>query len=138
MFASPISILTVLAAALLHQSPVPSTAIGQNTFTPPAVVANDNRKPAGSMADGALQLKLRAADGMWRPEGDAGPALRIEAFGEAGQSLSAPAPLIRVNEGTPIVITIANDLESSLRVGGLCDRAQTGCAPVEVAPGATQ
>jgi hypothetical protein len=34
-----------------------------------AIVANDNRRPAGTLANGTLVLKLRAALGNWRPEG---------------------------------------------------------------------
>ena len=64
------------------------------------VVPNDNRHPAGTLDRGTLTLTLRAGRGAWRPEGPAGPALDIEAFGETSSSLTVPAPLIRVEEGT--------------------------------------
>ena len=40
---------------------------------------------------------------LWHPEGDAGVALAVEAFGEVSGPLQVPAPLIRVPEGTEIV-----------------------------------
>src|SRR5262245_50551567 len=88
----------------------------------PAVVANNNRQAAGMLTSNTLTLDLRAANGLWRPEGDSGPALRIEAFGEVGGTLTVPSPLIRVPAGTQIVATVHNELETPLRVHGFCDR----------------
>ena len=47
-----------------------------------------------------------------------------------------PAPLIRVVEGTTIVVSVRNDLTSPLRVHGLCARDGGACAPLDVPPGA--
>lgn len=99
------------------------------------VQPNDNRHPAGVSGDNVLTLKLRAAEGTWRPEGNAGPSLRIEAFGEEGQALQIPAPLIRVREGTLVAATIRNDLGFPLSVNGLCARNGEKCAPIDVPPG---
>jgi manganese oxidase len=104
----------------------------------PEVVANDNRQPAGALQSATLTLDLRAANGLWRPEGDAGPALRVEAFGEVGGSLMVPAPLIRVQAGTQIVATVRNELETPLRVHGFCDRGTPSCAPLEIPAGETR
>src|SRR5687767_127956 len=57
---------------------------------------NDNRHPAGTVADGVLSVSLRAGLGLWRPEGQSGPELTIEAFGEDTGTLQVPAPLVRV------------------------------------------
>src|SRR5262245_14788827 len=76
----------------------------------PIVQPNDNRRAAGTLEHGTLTLALRAGLGRWQPEGAAGPALQIEAFGEVGSSLMVPAPLIRVVEGTRIVVSIRNEL----------------------------
>ena len=46
----------------------------------PPIVINDNRRPAGVFENGTLTLRLRAGVGLWRPEGETGPAVRIEAF----------------------------------------------------------
>ena len=99
----------------------------------PPVLPNDNRRAAGTVADDAtLSLKLRAALGLWKPEGEEGPALRVEAFGEEGDALRVPAPLLRVREGTTVVVSVRNDLDVTLRVHGLCARDGQPCAPVDV------
>ena len=98
----------------------------------PTVLTNDNRRAAGAAEGNTLSLNLRAEEGLWRPEGDAGPALRIEAFGEEGNALQVPAPLIRVREGTTIVATIRNALDRTLTVRGLCARDGQPCAPIDV------
>ena len=101
----------------------------------PSVVIHDNRQPAGSLRDGALTIELRARAGVWRPEGDAGRAIRIEAFGESSSAPSVPAPLIRVREGATIAATVRNDLDHAMRVHGLCDRSESACAPLDVPAG---
>jgi FtsP/CotA-like multicopper oxidase with cupredoxin domain len=99
----------------------------------PRVLTNDNRQPAGTLADNTLTLNLRAAAGVWRPEGEDGPALQVEAFGETNADLLSPAPLLRVDEGTTIVATVRNDLDSAMQVHGLCERSSNvPCAPVDV------
>ncbi len=111
-----------------------------NTLTPPPqppIVANDNRQPAGSLADGILTLELRAQLGVWRPEGDGGRALLVAAFADGTSPPSVPAPLIRVPEGTTVVATVRNELERVLSVHGLCDRGHAPCAPVDVPAGGT-
>jgi FtsP/CotA-like multicopper oxidase with cupredoxin domain len=101
------------------------------------VVANDNRKAAGTLADGVLTIQLRAGTGTWRPEGEQGAAIEVQAFGEATAPLTAPAPLIRVPEGTEVRATVRNDLSDTLRVFGLCEHTGTACPPLEVPPGQT-
>ena len=108
----------------------PLTASASAEISP--VLTNDNRRAAGAADGNTLSLNLRAEEGLWRPEGDAGPALRIEAFGEEGGALQVPAPLIRVREGTTIVATIRNALDRTLTVRGLCARDGQPCAPIDV------
>jgi len=99
------------------------------------IVANDNRRAAGSLVNGILTLELRAQLGLWRPESDGGRALLLAAFGDGSSQPSAPAPLIRVPEGTTIVATVRNELERVLIVHGLCDRGEASCPPLEVPAG---
>ena len=121
-----------VTSALLAMTPC---LTGAATPDSEPVVANDNTRAAGTLHGDTLTLRLRAAAGTWRPEGEGKPALRIEALGEAGAALSAPAPLIRVVEGTTIDASIRNELASPLRVHGLCARDEAACAPLEVPPG---
>ena len=92
----------------------------------------------GTLDRGTLTLALRAGVGGWQPEGEAGPTLRIEAFGEVSAALTVPAPLIRVVEGTLISVSIRNDLASKLTVHGLCARDGTPCQTFDVPAGETR
>ncbi len=123
-------VLALLAADLYSAAPA-------DALPPPPVVANDNRRPAGRLADGVLSLDLRGSVGVWRPGSETGPALTVQAFGEGSSPLTAPAPLIRVPEGTQIDVRIHNQLTDPMRVSGLCDRA-AACAPIEVPAGETR
>jgi FtsP/CotA-like multicopper oxidase with cupredoxin domain len=100
------------------------------------VSVNDNTQAAGTADGDVVTVRLRAAAGHWRPEGDGGPTLRVEALGEAGKPLMVPAPLLRVVEGTTLVVSVRNDLKAPLRVHGLCARDGGACAPLDVPPGA--
>jgi FtsP/CotA-like multicopper oxidase with cupredoxin domain len=102
-----------------------------------AVSTNDNTRPAGRIEGDVLNLRLYAGVGGWRPEGPQGAPIEIAAFGEEGAGLSIPGPLVRVREGTTVVLALRNALGSALRVNGLCGRPGA-CDPVSVAPGATQ
>ena len=118
-------------AATAMPSPLPDPASA-------TVVANDNRRPAGTLDRGTLTLTLRAGRGIWRPEGPSGPGLSIEALGETSSALTVPAPMIRVEEGTKIAVSIRNDLDATLIVHGLCDRDGAPCATVKVPAGETR
>jgi FtsP/CotA-like multicopper oxidase with cupredoxin domain len=124
--------LLCIAGALFASGTIPALT------APPRerVAANDNTRAAGTQTDDVLTLRLRAAAGSWRPEGDSGPTLQVEAFGEVGAMLTVPAPLIRVVEGTTIVASVRNDLSAPVRVHGLCARDGRACAPLDVPPGA--
>jgi manganese oxidase len=102
------------------------------------VAPNNNRHPAGILDRGTLTLSLRAGQGDWQPEGTGGPTLSIEAFGETSSSLTVPAPLIRVEVGTLIVVSIRNDTDANLTVHGLCAHDGTSCATLDVPPSETR
>ena len=105
---------------------------------PAAVQPNDNRRAAGRLAQGTLTLSLRAARGVWAPEGADGPTVTIDAFGEADAPLQVPGPLIRVPEGTTILASVRNELLAPLTVHGLCARDGAACPTLSVPPGETR
>src|SRR5262245_39042421 len=119
-------LLAVLALSHSPQKPLPD------------IVANDNRAPAGLLRDGVFTLELHAEDGIWRPHGERGAALRVAAFGAGSGLLSIPSPLIRVPSGTTIVASVRNDLPTLLRVHGLCERGTVPCSPLDVPSGETR
>lgn len=124
-------LISVLAVLALTAVTAPALAGTRHEL----VRANDNRLAAGTLTAGTLSLALRAARGQWQPAGPGGPALTIDALGEVGRTLEAPAPLIRVPEGTTIALSIANELDAAVRVHGLCARDGGPCPPVDVPSG---
>jgi FtsP/CotA-like multicopper oxidase with cupredoxin domain len=106
--------------------------------TAQTVEVNDNRRPAGILADGALTVRIHAARGAWRPERDEGPALNVAAFGEEGGPLVTPGPLLRVSEGTDVIIRVRNTLAERLSIHGLVTRPAVEDAVFTVEPGQTR
>jgi FtsP/CotA-like multicopper oxidase with cupredoxin domain len=129
-------LFTILISTSLIAPAQDSTA---QTSAPLSVVvsANDNTRPAGRLEGNVLTVRLYADVGSARPAGPKSTPIEIAAFGEEDAGLSAPGPIIRVREGTTVVVTIRNALTSALRVEGLCARPGP-CNPVSVAPGASQ
>ena len=102
----------------------------------PAVLPNDNRVPAGRWQGDTLVLALDVAMAEWRPEGEAGPAIEVAAFGEAGGSPQVPGPLIRVPAGTPLRVTVRNRLpDSTLSLHGLLEHPAATDDSLLLAPG---
>jgi manganese oxidase len=103
------------------------------------ILANENRRSAGSLRDGVLTVRLVAADGAWYPEGPGRIALEVEAFGEEGGPLTAPGPLLRVPAGTFVHARVRNATAAgdTLVVWGLGERPAAAGEPVRIAPGET-
>ena len=98
---------------------------------------NDNTRPAGRLEGHRLTLSLVAAAGTISPEGPHVRARELSAFGEEGQPLSAPGPLIRVTAGTEVAATVRNALTYDLTVHGFCE-GRTKCGPVVVPAGTSR
>jgi FtsP/CotA-like multicopper oxidase with cupredoxin domain len=99
---------------------VASICVGAATVPngPESIVANDNRRPAGTLKNGVLTVKLEARDGLWRPDGEKGVPLPVAAWAEEGKPLSVPGPLIRVPAGTDVKASLRNSLDKPLTVFG--------------------
>lgn len=80
------------------------------------VEANDNRTPAGHLADGVLSLRIGISEGDWWPE-RALPPNRVLAFESDGR-LTTPGPLIRVREGTRVEIAWHNPTDADVYIHG--------------------
>lgn len=115
-------------------------SLGSHKVRAPQTVAaaNDNRRPAGTLRNGTLTLRLEAGLTGWQPEGEAGPTRTVQAFAEEGQTPSIPGPLVRVPEGTDIHIAVRNRLTVPLRLHGMVSRPASPNTSVEIAPGAIQ
>src|SRR5260221_9654758 len=79
---------------------------------PAAIAFNDNRRPAGALAGGALTVSLEMRRGDWRPLGADHPGIAVMAFAEAGAGLVVPGPLLRVPLGPAMRVTITNPLDT--------------------------
>src|SRR4051812_45638831 len=87
--------------------------------SPLRISANDNRRRAGTLRDGRLELKLDVVNAQWFPEAEDGPSVVMQAFAEEGRAPEVPGPMVRVPEGTVIRVAIHNSLDVELIVHGL-------------------
>lgn len=102
----------------------------------PVIRANHNDRPAGSLANGVLTLRLVAREGVWHPEAEDGVGIPVRAFAEEGRALENPGPLIRVPEGTEIRVRVRNAIPgATLVVHGLMTHPGDGTDSLVVAPG---
>ena len=105
------------------------------------IITHDNRTPSGMLRGGVLSIRLEAREGEWHPERDSDPGIVVRAFGEVGQPLSVPGPLIRVPEGTEIHASVRNTFaRGTLVVRGLSTRGGPTSArdTLQIAPGGTR
>ena len=58
--------------------------IAQGSASSEAIVRNDNRRSAGTLADNVLTIRLEARLGEWRPDGEKSPAVAVKAFAAEG------------------------------------------------------
>jgi manganese oxidase len=113
----------------------PTLAEPSHHSPPPAVVANDNRVPAGHLKNGVLELRLELRDGVWYPEADSGGHRDVYVFAEEGRPPQNPGPLIRVPQGTQIHARIRNTLAVATKVYGLHQHPGDSADAVGLAPG---
>jgi FtsP/CotA-like multicopper oxidase with cupredoxin domain len=124
-------VVPILAAGGMHSRPERG---GGATLA--AVVANDNRHPAGELRGDTLTIRLEVGMAVWHPEADAGPAIEVAAFAEEGRTPQVPGPLIRVRTGTTIVATVRNTLaDSTISIHGLVTRPAAVDDTITLRPG---
>jgi len=125
-------LLALLVVAGVASAAAPRRAVER-------VVPNDNRVPAGRLADGVLTLHLEVRRAEWFPEAADGPSVIVPAFAEVGKAPQIPGPLVRVPAGTLLDITVSNQLgDTGVTIFGLSGRPAAGPDSVRLAPGATR
>lgn len=132
------TVVCVLVLAWLSHNAAGQPAQPSGEAGASRVLANDNRRASGTLADGILTLRLVAEQGAWQPEGPAGRTLSVQAFREEAGPLSVPGPLVRVPAGTDLRVSVRNNLGATLRVFALQRPAADGYAPLEVRAGETR
>jgi FtsP/CotA-like multicopper oxidase with cupredoxin domain len=105
---------------------------------PEPIVANQNRNPAGTLDSGVLNVKLEIREGTWHPEAEDGPALYVQAFGEAGHPAQIPGPMLRMVEGSKVHVTVTNKLNTKATVHGLNTRPGDSADALEIPAGETR
>ena len=103
-----------------------------------AVVVNDNRRAAGTLVDNTYTVRLEARVAEWRPDGDKGLPLTVNAFAVEGGPLQIPAPLIRVAAGTQIHAIIRNRLSEPLAIHGFYSRPGKAGDAIHIPAGETR
>ena len=104
----------------------------------PAIRANENTLPAGTLSGGVLHLSLVAERGRFFPDGPGRIGLPVEAFAEAGKAPSVPGPFVRVPVGTRVVVSVRNALGHPLFVRGLGPAEKRYDTLLRVAAGGTR
>lgn len=110
-------------------------ALGQASAPLPAAAHNDNTRPAGTLRDGVLTLRLEAVTARWYPEGPKAVSRTVQVFAEEGRPPQVPGPLVRVPEGTEIRVSIKNRLAMPLKLRGLIERPGDGEAVTDIPAG---
>ncbi|MGH7679132.1 MAG: multicopper oxidase domain-containing protein [Gemmatimonadaceae bacterium] len=124
-----------VALALLVVSGIGATPSA--TSNADIIAPNDNRRPAGRLANGVLTVRLEARSGIWRPERSQGPIITTAAFAEEGKAPENPGPLLRVPAGTEIRATVRNSLLQPMWLFGMGAKRGIGDS-VAIAVGAVQ
>ena len=129
------SVIISFGGALPHAAPHPPV----EPRDPARISANDNRRSAGTLRDGKLELRLDVVTAEWFPEAENGSSVMMQAFAEEGRAPQIPGPMIRVPEGTEIHITLHNSLpDSEVVVHGLHTRPTMTDDVVRIPAGATR
>src|ERR1700716_4058790 len=131
----PPIVLSTLVALIGFGHPHPDGRNNPGLPVPARVSANDNRRPAGTLRDGRLELKLDIVTAQWFPEADSGPSVMVQAFAEDGRAPEIPGPAIRIPEGAEIHVALHNSLDVEAVVHGLHTRPATTDDVVKVPAG---
>ncbi len=99
---------------------------------------HQNTVPAGRLSNGTLRVELDVVTSAWRPEGRDDPEVPILAFAERGKGPVVPGPIVRVRQGTAVLLTLRNRSDSALVLGGLRPGAGIVDDTVHLAAGATR
>jgi len=135
----PFFALVVSAAALGFAALASPVALAAGVSPPPAILANDNRVPAGQTVGNERRISLVARWGSWYPDGPRGASVPIEAFAQTGAASQIPGPAIRVAAGTVVVVRVGNAIAgTTLHMHGLMDRPATRDRAFDVPYGTTR
>lgn len=125
--------LNAQLVATMPRVPLPKAAPNVARAT-----VHQNRVAAGQLDGRTLRLSIDVVESAWRPEGNDDPEVPILAFAERGRTPLVPGPLIRVREGTEIVLNVRNTSDSALVIGGLRPGISMATDTLQLAAGASR
>lgn len=117
---------------------LPRLPLPQPSSTVMRAAAHQNLVAAGRRTGATMRLDLDVVESAWKPEGQGDAEVPILAFAERGQSPLVPGPLIRVPQGTAVILTLRNRSDSALVIGGLRRDGVRGVDTVQLAAGAVR
>lgn len=113
-----------LSACAVRDQERPSAPALPGSSAEALAVPNDNRKPAGTLRDGVLEIDLVARPARWEGErsdldpGAANPTIvDVLGFSEEGGSVTIPGPFIRVPQGTEVRVRVRNSIPEGYPIG---------------------
>jgi FtsP/CotA-like multicopper oxidase with cupredoxin domain len=119
-----LALATGVAARAIRRQALPTAPATPRSFEEARAVPNDNRKPAGTLRDGVLEIDLVARPASWEGEksklapGDTSPTIvDVLGFSEEGGSVTIPGPLIRVPQGTEVRVRVRNSIPEGYAIG---------------------
>ena len=114
----------VSRCTLVRGQELPTTPAPTPSFVDTLAIPNDNRTPAGTLRDNVLELHLEARPARWeREKSDLDPnaanptVVDILGFAEVGKSVTIPGPLIRVPQGTEVILRVRNSVPEGYAIG---------------------
>ncbi|MDP9177383.1 MAG: multicopper oxidase domain-containing protein [Gemmatimonadota bacterium] len=139
MLASVLHAMLWVVTPQVHDAlvaPLPRRPLPRPVANAPMVVINQNRVPAGRIADRTLTLALDIVEAAWRAEGPRDPVVRILALAERGKAPQVPGPLLRAEVGTKVRLTLRNRSDSAVMMSGFRQSLAAGDDTLHLAPGA--
>jgi len=118
--------------------PLPRRPLPRPVANAPMAVINQNRVPAGRIANRTLTLSLDIVEAAWRAEGPGDPVVRILALAEARKAPQVPGPLLRAEVGTTVRLTLRNRSDSAVMMGGFRQSLRAADDTLHLAAGATR
>lgn len=119
-----VALVAGVSACAVRRGEPPTPPTMTRSFEETLAVPNDNRRPAGTLRDGVLEIDLVARPARWEGErSDLDPnaatptIVDVLGFSEAGEPVTIPGPLIRVPQGTEVRVRVRNAIPKDYFIG---------------------
>jgi len=141
MLSSALHAMLWVVTPLLQDAVVarpPRLPLPRPVASAPMAVINQNRVPAGRLANRTLTVALDIVEAAWQPEGPSDPVVRILALAERGKAPQVPGPILRGDVGTSVRLTLRNLSDSAVMMSGFRQSLAASDDTLHLAAGATR